>query len=485
MMGDMVYVSTKNFTYPKGFPRKLIPKYEGPYQITEDFRNNSFRVAISKNMKQRGIHDMFHSALLRIHKPNDDQLFLGRLDEQIVEPELNEWAAECIVAHHGARTKAMFEVLWKAGDRSWMTYEQVKELNLLEPYLELLGYEKIEELIDVRTGKPPLDDLQIILGLPPTTTGLPTYAHTLRVSAITFPLLHHPSLMGHPNPYKNRGNSGKGPTRPRFHPYLAVDSTTGLVTLRDPQNPSCWILLHPYQIQLYLDFDLEVRQTHGNPHSAMPIGYPLDHQTHTWSRVNRPFPNGYLLSTFVDPRLNLLVTLGFISKQGDVDKQTIEDAVRAWRAPAGQLVQRTKQYHARRANPYSVSSSKSGNSTRFYSELCNNYSASPAPVGSSSATASSSTPHYPRSNSGSPSSTPVSSVPSPARLSHAAIAAAITLGGLVIKEKDPKDKGKGKATEEEEMEVDAADIPLPKDDFLDEELQDLLRSPKTHTKKAD
>ncbi|KAG5730347.1 hypothetical protein E4T56_gene11740 [Termitomyces sp. T112] len=201
--------------------------------------------------------------------------------------------------------------------------------------------------------------------------------------------------------------------------------------------------------------------------------------------VNRPFPSGYLPSTFVDPRLDLLVTLGFISKQGDVDKQTVKDAVRAWRAPAGQLVQRTKQYHAQRANPYSVSSSKSGNSTRFYLELHNNYSALPAPVGSSSATASSSTPRYPRSNSGSPSSTPVSSVPSPARLSRAAIAAAVTSGGLVIKEKDPKDKGKGKATEEEEMEVNATDVLLPEDDFLDEELQDLLRSPKTHTKKAD
>ncbi|KNZ75077.1 hypothetical protein J132_04726, partial [Termitomyces sp. J132] len=41
-MGDMVYMSTKNFTYPKGFTCKLIPKYEGPYQITEDFCNNSF-----------------------------------------------------------------------------------------------------------------------------------------------------------------------------------------------------------------------------------------------------------------------------------------------------------------------------------------------------------------------------------------------------------------------------------------------------------
>lgn len=74
---DMVYVSTKNFNYPKGFPRKLIPKYEGPYRISEDFENCSFRVEISNNMKRRGIHDVFHAALLRIHWPNDDQLFPG------------------------------------------------------------------------------------------------------------------------------------------------------------------------------------------------------------------------------------------------------------------------------------------------------------------------------------------------------------------------------------------------------------------------
>ncbi|KNZ75078.1 hypothetical protein J132_04727 [Termitomyces sp. J132] len=115
-------------------------------------------------MKQQGIHDVFHSALLCIHKPNNDQLFLGQLDEQIIEPKLNKWATECIVAHHEAWTRAMFKMLWKAGDWSWMTYQHVKELKLIESYLRLLGYKEIEELINVRTGKPPLNDPQIILG---------------------------------------------------------------------------------------------------------------------------------------------------------------------------------------------------------------------------------------------------------------------------------------------------------------------------------
>ncbi|KNZ73138.1 hypothetical protein J132_01050 [Termitomyces sp. J132] len=50
--GDMVYVSTKNFNYPKVFPKKLTPKYEGPCKITKDYGNSSFQVAISQNMKR-------------------------------------------------------------------------------------------------------------------------------------------------------------------------------------------------------------------------------------------------------------------------------------------------------------------------------------------------------------------------------------------------------------------------------------------------
>ena len=35
--GDLVYVSTKNINLPKGTFRKLVPKYMGPYRISEDF----------------------------------------------------------------------------------------------------------------------------------------------------------------------------------------------------------------------------------------------------------------------------------------------------------------------------------------------------------------------------------------------------------------------------------------------------------------
>ena len=36
---DLVYVSTKNMSLPKGLARKLIPKFIGPYRIFEGFGN--------------------------------------------------------------------------------------------------------------------------------------------------------------------------------------------------------------------------------------------------------------------------------------------------------------------------------------------------------------------------------------------------------------------------------------------------------------
>lgn len=47
--GDLVYISTKNINLPKGTSRKLVPKFVGPYQILEDFGNNSYRVELPDN----------------------------------------------------------------------------------------------------------------------------------------------------------------------------------------------------------------------------------------------------------------------------------------------------------------------------------------------------------------------------------------------------------------------------------------------------
>ena len=81
--------------------------------------------------------------------PNDDQLFPGRSDSQIVATDQGtepEWAADKITNHSGSGNDIIFEVLWKLGDITWISYAQIRDLNLLEPYLEALGADGIANL---------------------------------------------------------------------------------------------------------------------------------------------------------------------------------------------------------------------------------------------------------------------------------------------------------------------------------------------------
>lgn len=126
--GDLVYVSTKNMSLPRGLAWKLIPKYIGPYPIVTDFSNNLFRIELPGELKRRGIHDVFHSSLLRVHEPSDDRLFPGRLASQVAELDdtENEWAIDKLVSHKGSGTSTIFEALWRSGDRTWVPYDSIK-----------------------------------------------------------------------------------------------------------------------------------------------------------------------------------------------------------------------------------------------------------------------------------------------------------------------------------------------------------------------
>lgn len=147
---DLVYISTQNLRLPKNRARKLIPKFIGPYRITRDFANNSFEVDIPSLLRKRGIHPVFHSALLRMHVPNDDRLFPGRALAQVVdlgeEPPESEWAVDRISAHQGAGTSALFHVKWKSGDSTWLPYSEIEHLEALKSYLDLIGAASVAQL---------------------------------------------------------------------------------------------------------------------------------------------------------------------------------------------------------------------------------------------------------------------------------------------------------------------------------------------------
>lgn len=136
--GDLVYLSTENLTLPKGRARKLSPKFIGPFKILEDYKNNSYRLDLPSEMKQRGVHPAFHASLLRIHVPNDDRRFPGRQLNQIISlGKTEEWAVEKIRTHHGKGASSLFEVTWKSGDRTWLPLHEISHLEALTQYLDV------------------------------------------------------------------------------------------------------------------------------------------------------------------------------------------------------------------------------------------------------------------------------------------------------------------------------------------------------------
>ena len=75
----------------------------------------------------------------------------------------DEWAVDVIRSHAGSSENSIFEVLWKSSDVTWMPYYQIRHLQALETYLELMGVTNASQLITGK-GNPPQDDPQIRLG---------------------------------------------------------------------------------------------------------------------------------------------------------------------------------------------------------------------------------------------------------------------------------------------------------------------------------
>ncbi|PBK68320.1 hypothetical protein ARMSODRAFT_867652, partial [Armillaria solidipes] len=101
----------------------------------------SFRVKLPDSFLQREVHPVFHSSLLRVHVPNDDRRFPGRLDTQIQETPLAEpqWKVDSILSHHGAGEHTIFQVKRTTGDVTWIAYNEVSDLPCVTEYLDLLG----------------------------------------------------------------------------------------------------------------------------------------------------------------------------------------------------------------------------------------------------------------------------------------------------------------------------------------------------------
>ena len=156
-VGDLVYLSTKNLSLPKGRTRKLIPKYIGPYKILKEVTaHTTYKIDLPSELLSHGVHPVFHARLLRVHVPNDDRRFPARSIQQITHLGYNitDHVAQRINTHIGSGTKSWFEVEWQSGDTTWLPYHEIKHLTALDSYLENLGVNQITQLKNGK-GDPP------------------------------------------------------------------------------------------------------------------------------------------------------------------------------------------------------------------------------------------------------------------------------------------------------------------------------------------
>ncbi|KAG6884297.1 hypothetical protein C0992_006563 [Termitomyces sp. T32_za158] len=320
-------------------------------------------------MHQRGIHDSFHASLLQIHHPNDDRLFPGRLYEQIAEPDQHptEWAADKVLRHAGSKENALFEVLWKSGDKTWLLKPQVEDLNLLQPYLDALGVESAADL-PAGSGTPPPHDPQIFLGSQNfcRSGGIKTQKDDHDTHPLAIASVHINSTQPHHNthpppapPAMRRRNKtfsqpAKGTEgdpdqqscqqRPASHytvpNTLDLKRDDGMISLKYPGETMPCYVFSPRQFQAYREWDGHCRRDsyywHGH---SIPSGYGdvadafNSHPTYpcklvAWDPERKgyfsPFysiPESALVVSSIDPRYKPFSDVGIIQPNGDVDEQ--------------------------------------------------------------------------------------------------------------------------------------------------------------------
>jgi hypothetical protein len=140
-VGDRVWLSTEYLAMLKGWVRKLMPKFIGPFVVTKaDRQASNYQLELPGEMKSRHIRNRFHADRLQPFLGNDEMSFPGREAKFFYDygvPEDEEWYVDAIVGHTWQGRKIRFNVQWSLGDTTWEPYEHCKDLVALDDYLAL------------------------------------------------------------------------------------------------------------------------------------------------------------------------------------------------------------------------------------------------------------------------------------------------------------------------------------------------------------
>jgi len=130
-VNDKVWLESRNLKIPYQ-SRKLVPKREGPFPITEVLGPVTYRLTLPRQWK---IHSVFHAALLT---PFKETSFHGTMDTRpppdLIEGE-QEYEVEVILTHCNYRRKLQYLVKWKGYDTSENTWEPEDHLTHMKELL--------------------------------------------------------------------------------------------------------------------------------------------------------------------------------------------------------------------------------------------------------------------------------------------------------------------------------------------------------------
>jgi RNase H-like domain found in reverse transcriptase/Integrase zinc binding domain/Reverse transcriptase (RNA-dependent DNA polymerase) len=147
-VGNLVYVSSKDLSFPQEMKRKFVPKFVGPYPITGAHpRSSTFDIAFPPHLK---IHQRVHASKLRPHFPNDDTRFPSRrYDEpppaiEVTNSADAEYVIEKVVAQKRVGKTRWFQVRYlgySAAEDRWIKESELRKTaaESIDEYLALVA----------------------------------------------------------------------------------------------------------------------------------------------------------------------------------------------------------------------------------------------------------------------------------------------------------------------------------------------------------
>ena len=151
-IGDLVMIDTKDrhARFKTGGARrsaKLLPRYDGPYEILKAFPLQSkYTLRLSPGDKS---FPTFHTEKLKLYVPNDTALFPTREPDRptpVVQGGEEEYEIDRIVDKKGSKGRQKYLVAWKgypASDNSWVRRKELEETEALELWEKKEGGDRV------------------------------------------------------------------------------------------------------------------------------------------------------------------------------------------------------------------------------------------------------------------------------------------------------------------------------------------------------